>query len=135
MTLPVSAFPDAKTALFPPGSTAYEKRGIAVNVPEWISDNCIQCNQCSYVCPHACIRPFLLDEKEVKGLQKGTATLKAIPKTFDGYQFRIQLSPLDCTGCGNCADVCPSKDKALVMRPLGIADERGRQLDLYGCNM
>jgi pyruvate-ferredoxin/flavodoxin oxidoreductase len=117
-TLPVSAFTGREDGTLPSGTTAYEKRGIAVNVPEWISENCIQCNQCSYVCPHACIRPFLLDEKEMKGLAKGTATLKAIPKTFDGYQFRIQLSPLDCTGCGNCVEVCPSKEKSLVMKPL-----------------
>jgi len=116
--LPVSAFLGREDGTFPQGTAAYEKRGIAVNVPEWISDNCIQCNQCAYVCPHAVIRPFLLNESEMKGLPAGTATLKAIPKTFDGLQFRIQISPLDCTGCGNCADVCPAKTKALVMKPL-----------------
>ncbi|MEI6747744.1 MAG: pyruvate:ferredoxin (flavodoxin) oxidoreductase [Bacteroidota bacterium] len=117
-SLPVSAFLGREDGTFPQGTAAYEKRGIAVNVPEWISDNCIQCNQCAYVCPHACIRPFLLNEEEQKGLQGDVATLKAIPKTFDGLKFRIQLSPLDCTGCGNCADVCPAKVKALVMNPL-----------------
>jgi pyruvate-ferredoxin/flavodoxin oxidoreductase len=116
--LPVSAFLGREDGTFPAGTAAYEKRGIAVNVPEWISDNCIQCNQCAFVCPHAVIRPFLLNEDEMKGLPAGTATLKAIPKTFDGLQFRIQISPLDCTGCGNCADVCPAKTKALVMKPL-----------------
>lgn len=116
--LPVSAFLGREDGTFPAGTTAYEKRGIAVNVPEWVSDNCIQCNQCAFVCPHAVIRPFLLNEDEMKGLPEGTATLKAIPKTFDGLQFRIQISPLDCTGCGNCVDVCPAKTKALVMKPL-----------------
>ena len=116
--LPVSAFVGREDGTFPAGSTAYEKRGVAVNVPEWVSENCIQCNQCSYVCPHGCIRPFLMDEKETKGLPKGTTTIEAKPKTFDGYQFRIQLSPLDCTGCGNCVEVCPSKEKSLVMKPL-----------------
>jgi pyruvate-ferredoxin/flavodoxin oxidoreductase len=117
-SLPVSAFTGREDGTFPAGTTAYEKRGIAVDVPEWIPENCIQCNQCSYVCPHACIRPFLLDQKEVKGLPKGTVTIEAKPKTFDGYQYRIQLSPLDCTGCGNCVEVCPSKEKSLVMKPL-----------------
>ena len=118
-SLPVSAFKGREDGTFPSGTTAYEKRGIVVNVPEWLPENCIQCNQCSYVCPHATIRPFLIDEKEMKGLPEGTATLDAKPKTFDGYQFRIQIAPLDCTGCGNCVEVCPTKDKALVMKPLG----------------
>ncbi|HLN53687.1 MAG TPA: pyruvate:ferredoxin (flavodoxin) oxidoreductase [Lentimicrobium sp.] len=116
--LPVSAFLGREDGTFPAGTTAYEKRGIAVNVPQWIPENCIQCNQCSYVCPHACIRPFLISKEEMENLPAGTPALKAIPKTFDGLQFRIQLSPLDCTGCGNCADVCPAKTKALVMQPL-----------------
>jgi pyruvate-ferredoxin/flavodoxin oxidoreductase len=116
--LPVSAFLGREDGTFPSGTTAFEKRGIAVNVPEWIPENCIQCNQCAYVCPHACIRPFLINEEEMKALPEGTPALKAIPKTFEGHQFRIQLSPLDCTGCGNCVDVCPAKTKALVMEPL-----------------
>ncbi|MBN3034276.1 MAG: pyruvate:ferredoxin (flavodoxin) oxidoreductase [Bacteroidales bacterium] len=117
--LPVSAFLGVEDGTFPSGSTEYEKRGIAVDVPEWIPGNCIQCNQCSYVCPHACIRPFLIDEEEMKHLPEGTVTLKAIPaKTFEGLQYRLQLSPLDCTGCGNCIDICPAKENALVMKPL-----------------
>ncbi|NTW24697.1 MAG: pyruvate:ferredoxin (flavodoxin) oxidoreductase, partial [Lentimicrobium sp.] len=116
--LPVSAFLGREDGTFPAGTTAFEKRGIAVNVPEWIPENCIQCNQCAYVCPHACIRPFLINEEEMKALPEGTPALKAIPKTFEGLQFRIQLSPLDCTGCGNCVDVCPAKTKALVMESL-----------------
>ena len=111
--LPVSAFIDREDGTFPAGTTEYEKRGIAVTVPKWVHENCIQCNQCAYVCPHACIRPFLIDKEEMKNLPEGTPTLNAIPKSFDGLQFRIQLSPLDCTGCGNCIDVCPAKTKAL----------------------
>ena len=126
--LPVSAFLGREDGTFPAGTTAYEKRGIAVNVPKWVSDNCIQCNQCAYVCPHACIRPFLIDEEEMKGLPVGTPALKAIPKTFEGLKFRIQLSPLDCTGCGNCVDVCPAKTKALVMEPL---ESQMEQNDLW----
>jgi pyruvate-ferredoxin/flavodoxin oxidoreductase len=117
--LPVSAFKGREDGTFPPGTAAYEKRGIAVNIPEWIPSNCIQCNQCAYVCPHASIRPFLLTEEELKKAPQGTATITAVPKTFAGLNFRIQVSPLDCTGCGNCADNCPAKEKALVMKPLG----------------
>jgi pyruvate-ferredoxin/flavodoxin oxidoreductase len=117
--LPVSAFNGREDGTFPCGTTRYEKRGIAVNVPEWIPANCIQCNQCAYVCPHASIRPFLMTEEEVKNAPAGTTTLKAIGKELDGLHFRLQLSPLDCTGCGNCADVCPAKVKALEMKPLG----------------
>ena len=116
--VPVSAFVGREDGTFPSGTTSYEKRGVAVNVPEWIPENCIQCNQCAYVCPHAAIRPFLIDEEETKTLPDGIATLDAIPKTFAGLKFRIQVSVLDCTGCGNCADVCPSKTKALELKPL-----------------
>ncbi len=133
--LPVSAFLGREDGTFPQGTAAYEKRGIAVNVPEWISDNCIQCNQCAYVCPHAVIRPFLLNETELNGLPEGTATLKAIPKTFDGLQFRIQISPLDCTGCGNCADVCPAKTKALVMKPLDTQMHQAEAWDYVAANV
>jgi pyruvate-ferredoxin/flavodoxin oxidoreductase len=116
--LPVSAFTGREDGTFPSGTTQYEKRGVAANVPEWISDNCIQCNQCAYVCPHAAIRPFLMDEDEAKALPEGTTTLDAIGKAFAGLKFKIQVSVLDCTGCGNCADVCPSKIKSLEMKPL-----------------
>lgn len=117
--LPVSAFAGAENGEFPQGTAAYEKRGIAINVPEWQADNCIQCNQCAYVCPHAAIRPFLLTEEETANAPEGTVVKKATPaKTFAGLNFRIQVSVLDCTGCGNCADVCPAKQKALVMKPL-----------------
>ena len=115
--LPVSAFLNREDGTFPSGTTEYEKRGIAVNVPEWITDNCIQCNQCAYVCPHAAIRPFLLTDEELAKAPKGTQTVKGNGGIKE-YNFRIQVSALDCTGCGNCADVCPSKTKALVMKPL-----------------
>ena len=117
--LPVSTFAGSEDGQFPLGTAAYEKRGIAVNVPEWQVENCIQCNQCAYVCPHAAIRPFLMTEEEVEAAPAGTETKTATPaKVFGGLNFRIQVSPLDCTGCGNCADVCPSKEKSLVMKPL-----------------
>ncbi|NMB07957.1 MAG: pyruvate:ferredoxin (flavodoxin) oxidoreductase [Tissierellia bacterium] len=115
--LPVSTFVGREDGVFPHGTAAYEKRGIAVEVPHWIMENCIQCNQCSYVCPHAVIRPFLLDEEEKKNAPETFETKKAIGKGLEGLEFRIQISPLDCTGCGNCADVCPAKEKALVMKP------------------
>ncbi|MGD9639525.1 MAG: pyruvate:ferredoxin (flavodoxin) oxidoreductase [Alphaproteobacteria bacterium] len=115
--LPVSAFLNREDGTFPAGTTAFEKRGIAVHVPEWIPENCIQCNQCSYVCPHAVIRPFLLTADEVKNAPAGTVTITGTGGTKE-YQFRLQVSPLDCTGCGNCVDVCPAKSKALVMKPL-----------------
>ncbi len=117
-SLPVSTFKDSADGTFPNGSTAYEKRGIAVNVPEWQPDNCIQCNQCSFVCPHATIRPVLLDENEVSKAPASFKTLKTIGKGLENYKYRIQVSPLDCTGCGNCADICPAKEKALIMKPI-----------------
>lgn len=115
--LPVSAFTGIEDGTFPAGTSAYEKRGIAVSVPEWQAESCTQCNQCSFVCPHAAIRPFLLNEDESQKAPAGFVTKKAIGKDFEGLQYRIQVSPLDCTGCGNCAEVCPAKQKALVMKP------------------
>ncbi len=100
------------------GTAAYEKRGVAAFVPDWNAENCIQCNKCSFVCPHAVIRPFVLDEEEKAGFPDTTLDVLA-PKELKGMQFRIQISELDCTGCGNCADVCPGKkgEKALTMKP------------------
>ena len=118
-SLPVSTFNGREDGTFPQGTSAYEKRGIAINVPEWMPDNCIQCNICSYVCPHAAIRPFLLTAEEKAGL--GAETISAIPqKTFEGLEYRLQLSPLDCTGCGNCVEVCSGKKgaKALALKSL-----------------
>ena len=120
--LPVSTFNGREDGTFPNGTTKYEKRGIAVNVPEWIAENCIQCNQCSYVCPHAAIRPFLLTDDELAKAPADTKTIKGIGGTKE-YNFRMQVSVLDCTGCGNCADVCPAKTKALEMKPLGTQME------------
>ncbi len=116
--LPVSTFAEQADGTFTAGSSAYEKRGIAVNVPEWVADNCIQCNQCSFVCPHAAIRPFLANEEEMANAPEGFNTLKATGKGFEGLQYKIQVSTLDCTGCGNCVDICPAKEKAIVMKPL-----------------
>jgi pyruvate-ferredoxin/flavodoxin oxidoreductase len=116
--LPVSAFIGREDGTFPSGTAAYEKRGIAVDVPEWQPDKCIQCNQCAYYCPHACIRPFLLDESEVSKLPKDAVTLDIKGKGMEGLRYRLQVSPLDCTGCGVCEDICPSKEKSLIMKPL-----------------
>jgi len=116
--LPVSTFVGMEDGTFPQGSSKYEKRGIAIDVPEWQPENCIQCNQCSYVCPHAAIRPFLLTEEETANAPKSFVTKKAVGKGLENYNFKIQVSTLDCTGCGNCAQVCPSKVKSLVMKPL-----------------
>ena len=113
--LPVSAFDGREDGTWDNGTAAYEKRGIAVNVPEWQIANCIQCNQCAYVCPHAVIRPCLATEEEAAA--SGVEWKQGLGETKE-YKFRIQISPLDCTGCGNCVDVCPAKQKALVMRPL-----------------
>jgi len=116
--IPVSAFVGREDGTFPSGTTQLEKRGIAVNIPEWISENCIQCNQCAFVCPHAAIRPFLLNDVEKQNAPAEMVTLKAIGKDLAGMEFRIQVSPLDCTGCGNCVDVCPAKTKALEFKTL-----------------
>ncbi len=114
--LPVSAFnPDGTV---PTATTRYEKRGIAINVPVWLSENCIQCNQCSFICPHAAIRPYLAENDTLKNAPEEYVTLDSNIKDLKNLKYRIQVSPLDCTGCGNCADICPAKEKALVMKPL-----------------
>lgn len=134
--LPVSAFtadldgtyrwtgPDGS---FPMGTTQYEKRGIAINVPQWKPEACIQCNQCAFVCPHAAIRPLLASVEDLSKAPAAFTTIPALGKGMRGLEFRIQVSTLDCTGCGNCADICPGKkgEKALIMRPLDTqtADE------------
>jgi pyruvate-ferredoxin/flavodoxin oxidoreductase len=114
--LPVSKFtPDG---IFPVATSRFEKRGVAINVPEWIMENCIQCNQCAMVCPHASIRPFLVTAEELAQAPAGFEAKKAVGKELKDYSFRIQVDTLDCMGCGNCADICPAKKKALVMQPL-----------------
>jgi pyruvate-ferredoxin/flavodoxin oxidoreductase len=113
--LPVSRFSEDGT--FPTGMTQFEKRGIAVSLPSWESENCIQCNQCSLVCPHAVIRPYLLTDEEAAKVPAGTPLLDGKGKGVSEYKYKIQISPQDCTGCGSCADVCPAKQKALVMKP------------------
>lgn len=116
--IPVSHFADLPDGTMPQGTSKYEKRGIAVNVPVWDAEKCIQCNMCSYVCPHACIRPFLAAEDEAAKAPEGFTVVPAKGKGLEHYKFRIQTSVLDCTGCGSCANVCPSKEKALTMKPL-----------------
>ncbi len=116
--LPVSAFADRADGTWQQGTAAYEKRGVAAFVPEWNPENCIQCNKCSYVCPHACIRPFVLTPEEAAAAPFGEEhSIPAIGKTFTGMRFVQQVDVLDCLGCGNCADVCPGKkgEKALKM--------------------
>ena len=119
--LPVSAFTGYEDGTMDNGGAAYEKRGIANYVPQWIEENCIQCNQCAFACPHAVIRPFLLTDEEMEKAPEGMKTKDARGKGINGLQFKIQISTLDCTGCGVCVEVCPSKEKSLVMTP--IAEE------------
>ena len=133
--LPVSAFLDREDGTFPAGTTAYEKRGIAVHVPEWQVDHCIQCNQCAYVCPHSVIRPFLMDDEEMKKIGEDTVVQDARGKSLAGLKYRMQVSPLDCTGCGNCVDVCPAPTKALIMKTLDSQMEEDKRWDLISKNV
>ena len=116
--LPVSAV--SPNGVVPTGTSKYEKRGIAIDIPEWQPENCIQCNQCSLVCPHAAIRPILAKPEDLENAPESFTHIKAIGKEAAGLQYRIQVAPLDCVGCGNCADICPGKrgEKALIMKPL-----------------
>ena len=121
--LPVSAFVGREDGTFPSGTAAYEKRGVAVNLPDWKPEHCIQCNQCSFVCPHASIRPVLVNADEKAKAPAGFDTIKAVGKGLEGLEYRMQLSPMDCMGCGNCADICPAKEKALIMVPFADLEE------------
>ena len=115
-SIPVSAFyEDHADGTMPQGTSKYEKRGIAVKVPSWNPDKCIQCNQCAYVCPHAVIRPLLLTKEETAGGPEGLKTAKTMGKGADGLLFHMAISVLDCSGCASCANVCPAKEKALTM--------------------
>jgi pyruvate-ferredoxin/flavodoxin oxidoreductase len=114
--LPVSCFTCDGTV--PAGTAAYEKRSVAINVPEWQPEHCLQCNQCAYVCPHAAIRPYVATENELEDTPTSFATINALGKEFKGMKYRMQVYSQDCLGCGSCAEVCPSKQKALVMRSL-----------------
>ncbi|MGG7176619.1 pyruvate:ferredoxin (flavodoxin) oxidoreductase [Clostridium paraputrificum] len=123
--LPVSTFLGMEDGTFEAGTAAHEKRGIAVNVPEWIEDKCIQCNQCAYVCPHAAIRPFLLSEDEKANAPESMKLVAAKAlKSEEPLNFTIGVTPLDCTGCGNCVQVCPAPGKALVMKPQGTQEDQ-----------
>ncbi|MEN6588590.1 MAG: pyruvate:ferredoxin (flavodoxin) oxidoreductase [Proteiniphilum sp.] len=130
-SLPVSAFNGREDGTWETGTTTYEKRGVGVNVPVWLPENCIQCNQCAYVCPHATIRPFMLDEEEVKGVGEGVELLKAQGKQFAGMAYRIQVDVLDCLGCGNCSDICPGKkgQNALEMVPIATQLDNQKNWD------
>ncbi len=114
-SLPVSAFVNHADGTFEQGASAYEKRGVAVMVPEWDETKCIQCNRCSYVCPHATIRPFALTEEEAAAAPAGLQTAKMIGKGLENYKFTMAVSPMDCMGCGVCIGVCPAKEKAITM--------------------
>lgn len=127
--LPVSAFLPYSDGFTPPGSTAHERRNVATEVPEWIPENCIQCNRCSFVCPHAVIRPALLDEKQLAAAPEGLDSVPALG--LDGQRFSIVISEVDCTGCGACAGICPGKqgNKALAMHPVREHAKRQQYFD------
>ncbi len=116
--IPVSKFMPYADGVSPVETSRYERRGIAVSVPKWVPENCIGCNMCALVCPHACIRPFLLTQEEKDAAPEGMVTKPAAGKGFEAYTYRIQVDPIDCQGCSSCANVCPAKNKALVMEPL-----------------
>jgi len=122
-SIPVSAFVGREDGTLPAGTTEFEKRGIAVDVPEWQSATCIQCKACSYSCPHAAIRPFLLTKEEVAAAPAGTVTIPAKGVGLEGYAFKIQVSVDDCTGCGVCADMCPTTPKTLILKAIATQQE------------
>ncbi|MBQ7399335.1 MAG: pyruvate:ferredoxin (flavodoxin) oxidoreductase [Clostridia bacterium] len=127
-SLPVSKFMDYVDGTFPQGSTAYEKRGVAVLVPEWIPENCVQCNNCSFVCPHATLRPFAMTEEEAAAAPGATKfTAKMIGKGCESYKYTIAISPLDCMGCGVCVDVCPTKPEKRALKMVPQASQMNQQ--------
>jgi pyruvate-ferredoxin/flavodoxin oxidoreductase len=124
-SLPVSVFVGREDGEFPAGTSAFEKRGVAISVPAWSPESCTQCNQCAFVCPHSAIRPVLATDEELAAAPAGFTAVKALGKGLDGLSYRMQVSPLDCMGCGNCVDICPAKVKALTMAKSGwdVAEE------------
>ena len=132
--LPVSAFKGYEDGHIDMGLTAYEKRGIAVNIPAWDAEKCIQCNRCSLVCPHAVIRPYLLNEEEAAAAPEGFAMAQAVGASVKGMKFSMQVSAYDCTGCGSCVSVCPAKEKALTMVPADL-EPKQKELWNYGLSL
>ncbi|MDD3865250.1 MAG: pyruvate:ferredoxin (flavodoxin) oxidoreductase [Candidatus Izemoplasmatales bacterium] len=131
--LPVSAFVGYEDGHMPAGTAAYEKRGVAEEVSTWISENCIQCNQCSFACPHACIRPILATQEEANNAPDKTVWKDAVGRGLEGLKYKIQVSPLDCTGCGVCVVTCPAKTKALTLKPIAEAIENNEHLKADYC--
>ena len=134
-SLPVSAFVDHADGTFEQGAAAYEKRGVAVLVPVWDETKCIQCNRCSYVCPHATIRPFALSEEEVANAPAGLQTAKMIGKGLEEYRFTMAVSPMDCMGCGVCVGECPAKEKAITMVPRESQESKQPVFDYLVANV
>ncbi|MDR2360018.1 MAG: pyruvate:ferredoxin (flavodoxin) oxidoreductase [Oscillospiraceae bacterium] len=129
-SLPVSAFIDTRDGAIPQGTAAFERRGVAASVPKWIPENCIQCSQCSLVCPHAAIRPFLADSEEAAAAPScAKFAAKTIGKGLENLKFSLAVSPLDCMGCNSCANVCPAKEKALVMEPIETQTDQQAAFD------
>lgn len=126
--LPVSVFQGNEDGTYPTGTTKYEKRAISIFVADWNPDRCIQCNQCAFICPHAVLRPLLLSDKQVENAPAGLTAVKAKGKSYEGHFF-MGLSALDCTGCGNCIDICPARDKALELKPL--AEKKDIYVELW----
>jgi pyruvate-ferredoxin/flavodoxin oxidoreductase len=131
-SLPVSTFLDTKDGALPQGTAAFERRYVAVDVPAWKPENCLQCNQCSYVCPHASIRSYALDESEAEYVPTNK---QMNGKGCEQYKFAITVSPADCLGCGSCANICPAKEKALVMEPIETQMDKQKEFDYAKANV
>ena len=124
-SIPVSRFVKTNDGMIPSGTAAFEKRGVAISVPKWIPENCLQCNMCSFVCPHGAIRPFAVTEDEAA--KSGAAALEMKGKTGDGRKFALAISSYDCAGCGSCVESCPAKNKALEMVSFESAESQEEQ--------